>query len=222
MRIVHWVSESKDKKIGKVVASYSPKESCPDSCSLKEGGCYAWGLFYLNVLSSKLKNGKIKPRSLKAALEDRLLNSKIVRHRVAGDMVGDVESTLEECAIVESHGLTNIGYTHTWKEDASQPLKQYFRASCQSLEEVSEARNMGWAATLIVSSETLAGRKTMTLPNGEAAFLCPARIGKAGKKDITCNDCTLCKVNDKTRSKTVIFESHGNNSTLKKMKGKVL
>ena len=38
------------KKIGKILASYSPKESCPDSCTLKQGGCYAWGLFYLRKI----------------------------------------------------------------------------------------------------------------------------------------------------------------------------
>ena len=54
MRLTHWVSRSSDKKTGQVMVSYSPKSTCPDSCSLKEGGCYAWGLFYLKILSSKI------------------------------------------------------------------------------------------------------------------------------------------------------------------------
>jgi hypothetical protein len=221
MRIVHWVSQSNDKKIGKIVASYSPKESCPDSCSLKSGGCYAWGLFYLNVLSSKLKSGKIQPKSLLSALEDRRADTKVVRHRVAGDVVNDVAGTMEECKIVSDHSLINIGYTHAWQEEYVQPLKRYFRASCQSVEEVLEARKMGWSASLIVSEQFMSGKKTLSLPNGETAFLCPARHGVAGKKDITCNDCTLCKVSPKTESKTVVFIAHGNNGTLNKIRGKI-
>jgi hypothetical protein len=53
------------------------------------------------------------------------------------------------------------------------------------------------------------------------AYVCPARIGEPGKKDITCNDCTLCRVDDKTRDKTVVFEAHGNASTMKKIKSKI-
>ena len=60
MRLVHWVSKSSDSKIGKVLASYSPLNTCPDSCSFKSGGCYAWGLFYLRILGKKIEDGRIK------------------------------------------------------------------------------------------------------------------------------------------------------------------
>jgi hypothetical protein len=218
MRKVHWVSQSSDKKTGSVVASYSPKESCPDSCSLKTGGCYAWGLFYLNILSKKIQNGTIKTKILTDALKERAHSAKIVRHRIAGDVVGDVPQTVEECKIVQSEGLINIGYTHHWRAEEAQPLKGYFRASCSNLEEVMEARQMGWSPTLIVPSGT---PKSLTMANGEKAFMCPARHGVEGKKDITCNDCTLCRVDAKTDKKTVMFEVHGNASTLKKIGGKV-
>jgi hypothetical protein len=218
MRKVHWISASDDKKTGKVVASYSTKESCPDSCSLKEGGCYAWGLFYLNVLSSKIKNGTIKIKPITTALSERLHNVRIVRHRIAGDIVGDVKETLEECKLIEREGLINIGYTHHWRAEEAQPLKGYFRASCANLDEVMEARQMGWSPTLIVPKGT---PKSISLPNGEKAFMCPARHGVEGKKDITCNDCTLCRVDEKTSAKTVMFEVHGNAATLKKIGGKV-
>jgi len=218
MRKVHWVSSSRDSKTGPVVASYSTKESCPDSCSLKEGGCYAWSLFYLNILSSKIKNGTIKIKPITTALSERLHNVRIVRHRIAGDIVGDVKETLEECKLVKNEGLINIGYTHHWRASEAQPLKGYFRASCANLDEVMEARQMGWSPTLIVPKGT---PKSLSLPNGEKAFMCPARHGVEGKKDITCNDCTLCRVDEKTADKTVMFEVHGNAATLKKIGGKV-
>jgi hypothetical protein len=218
MRNVHWVSQSNDKKIGKVLASYSTKSTCPDSCNLKTGGCYAWGLFYLNVLSKKIEDGRIKAKDLISAMKDRSVSSRIVRHRVAGDVVGDVPDTLKECDIVTNSGLINVGYTHTWREEESQPLKTVFRASCENLSEVLEARGMGWSATVIVPKGT---NKTILLPNGEKAYMCPARYGEKDKKDITCNDCTLCRVDLKTSNKTVMFEAHGSAATLNKIGGKI-
>lgn len=218
MRKVHYVSRSKDPKVGDVVVSYSPKSSCPTNCPLLTGGCYAWSLFYLNLLGSKIDNGKIKLKSLTAALLERSKESKIVRHRVAGDIVGDVQETLEDCMVIKGEGLINIGYSHYWKTSGAQPLKEFFRASCQNLSELEEARKAGWAATLMVPIGT---PKTLILKNNEKAFMCPARHGVKDKKDITCNDCTLCRVDDKTRNKTVMFEIHGSASTLKKLGGKV-
>ncbi len=212
MRLVHWIPKTKDKKTGEVIASYSPKETCPNSCSLKEGGCYAWGLFYLKILSNRLTDGRTKPTSLVEAIKLVKDNVKIARHRIAGDVVGDVNETLEECKTIKDSGLINIGYTHTWREDESQPLKNYFRASCESIEELIDARNMGWATTLIVPSET---PKTLRLPNGEKAVMCPARHDVPNKKDITCNTCKLCRVDEKTESKTIMFEIHGNQATIK-------
>jgi hypothetical protein len=241
-RLIHWVSQSSDKKIGKVPASYSPKSSCPDSCSLKEGGCYAWGLFYLRKLSRDIEGG-IRRKSLEVALEKLHKTAKIVRHRVAGDCVGDQEETVEECKLIESKGLINIGYTHDWRSKETQILKPYFRASCQTEDEVLEARKNGWGTTLIVNEHT---PNKIKLSNGETAIMCPVvreerRIEKTLdslnfsskkersemksqlKKEIKtdCNSCTLCKINDKTKAITVMFEVHGSADTLNKAKGKV-
>lgn len=217
-RKTHWISISKDSKLGLVPCSYSPKSTCPANCPLLTGGCYAWGLFYLGLLGSKIENETIKIKSLVEALSERRESAKVVRHRVAGDVVGDIEETLEECRIIEREGLINLGYSHFWQDKTAQPLKPYFRASCSDVSEVIKAREMGWAATLIVPEGT---SKKLILPNNEVAFLCPARHGVEGKKDITCNSCTLCKVDDKTRAKTVMFEVHGSNATLKKARGKI-
>ena len=217
MRLVHWVAQTNDKKTGKIIVSYSSKETCPDSCSLKSGGCYAWGLFYLNKLGNDIQSGARKLRSLREAFNQRRADCKVVRHRVAGDVVGDVEGTLEDCYFIEKSGLTNIGYTHAWREEGVQPLKKYFRASCQSISEAVEAREMGWGASLVVSKGV---PNVITLPNGEKAIKCPARYGEEGKMDITCNTCTLCKITDKTIAKTVMFEIHGSAATLNKAEGK--
>jgi len=241
-RRIHWVSQSSDKKIGKVMASYSPIESCPDSCSLKKGGCYAWGLFYLRSLGLKISKGLLN-KSIETAFEDSSRSAKIARHRVAGDIVGDQEETLKECKYLDDKGIINIGYTHDWKSDNTQILKGYFRASCQNEDEVLEAREKGWAATIIVDENT---PNKIKLSNGERAVMCPvvkkerAIKSKAdsmmfpnkkekrswiseNKKNISvnCNTCTLCKVTDKTEAITVMFEVHGAANTIKSASGKI-
>jgi len=219
MRKTHWISVTKDAKTGAIPVSYSPKESCPDSCSLKDGGCYAWGLFYLRILGAKIRDGKIEIKTLTQALKERRADAKVIRHRVAGDVVGDVTGTVQECLQVEREGLTNIGYTHHWQSDEAQPLKKWFRASCNSIEEMNLARSMGWSVAVMVPEGT---PKKMMLKSGERAFMCPARHGVEGKTDITCNTCTLCKVTDKTHDKAVMFEVHGTKGTINKAESSLI
>ena len=135
-RLIHWISKSQDKKIGKVLASYSPKSTCPDSCTLKEGGCYAWGLFYLRKL--KRYFWWFKKKNIIRSIKRCFIDALNLLHRVAGDCVGDQKGTLEECKILDSLGIINIGYTHDWRSEESQILKGYFRASCQNEDEVLE------------------------------------------------------------------------------------
>ena len=213
MRKIHWVAKSNDKKTGKVMVSYSPPNTCPDTCNLKDGGCYAWDLFYIKALGRKVDSG-ICNRTLDVALKGRDKNCKIARHRVAGDIVGDVKSTIMECKKIEENELINIGYTHAWKDNDVQPLKRWFRASCQTVDEAIEARDMGWSVSLIVPKDS---PRKIVLPNNEIAVGCPAETNP----NINCNNCKLCRVDNKTKTKAIMFRAHGNNATMKKIKNKV-
>ena len=221
-RKVHYNPTYSGRKLGNIIVSYSPKSSCPDTCNLKTGGCYAWDLYYMRIMGEKIETGKqkikgvmkdFKIRSLAEALKGRKFDCKVVRHRVAGDVVGDVENTMQDCKTIEEEGLTNIGYSHTWREEFSQPLKQYFRASCQNMEEVKEARANGWAATVIFTDSIGKGKQQI---DGETVVMCPI---DDYKKSVTCNSCRLCRVDEKTKDITVGFKLHGNGA--KKNKHKV-
>lgn len=214
-RKVHWVSKSADAKVGPVMVSYSPLETCPDSCGFKSGGCYAWELFYLRILGEKIGDGRLKVRTLKEAMGKRKPEGRIARHRVAGDIVGDVPETIAEIKMIEAAGLTNIGYTHHWRAEEAQPLKEYFRASCNTVEEAEEAISMGWAVTVAVHGESVP--KSLPLA-GQKAFLCPARKGVEGKKDINCDSCRLCRVDERTKNKIVMFETHGTKGGIERAK----
>jgi hypothetical protein len=210
-RKVHWVSISRDKKIGKVMASYSPLDTCPDSCGFKTGGCYGWALFYIRILGEKIDDGRINIRNVFSAMDGSRRKARIARHRIVGDIVGDAKETYDECRYIEDQGLINIGYTHNWEADDAQILKDDFRASCNSIEEAEKAISMGWGVTLSVFGNKVPKKTEIA---GQSAFLCPARHGVAGKKDINCDSCTLCRIDDKTRNKIVMFETHGTPSTI--------
>jgi hypothetical protein len=221
-RKVHYNHSYSGRKLGNIVVSYSPKTSCPDTCSLKSGGCYAWDLYYMRIMGDKIESGKQKVkgvikdfniRSLADALKNRAASCKIVRHRVAGDILGDVENTVEDCKTIEKEGLTNIGYTHAWREPYAQPLKNYFRASCQTMEEVKEARAMGWSPTVIFTESIGKGKQEI---DGDTVVMCPI---DDYKKSVTCNSCRLCRVDEKTKDITIGFKIHGNGA--KKNKHKV-
>lgn len=214
-RQIHWVSKSSDKKIGKVLCSYSPKSSCPDSCSLKEGGCYAWGLFYLRNLSRDIASG-IRRKTLQTALKEKAKDCKIARHRVAGDSVGDQKGTLEECKIIEKNGLTNIGYTHDWRSKPTQILKEYFRASCQNIEEVYEAKEKGWASTVIVPKGT---ENKIKLEKGLTAVMCP--VVKAENKIKKEIDDLVSKKTFESKSQRRSFISEKKKEMTKEMTKKL-
>lgn len=213
MRKVHYNPTYTGRKLGNIIVSYSPKSSCPDTCTLKTGGCYAWDLYYMRIMGEKIETGKQrikgveKPfniRSLGEALKSRKFDCKIVRHRVAGDIIGDIKETIEDCKTIAKEGLTNVGYTHAWREDSVQPLKEFFRASCQNMEEVKQAREMGWATTTIFDESIGKGKQII---EDETVVMCPI---DDYKKKVTCNSCRLCRVDEKTKDIVVAFKLHGN------------
>lgn len=207
-RPVHYVSESSDKKVGPVPVSYSPPSTCPDSCSLKTGGCYAWEVFYMRRLGRLVESGEYR-RSLVDALKARRADARIVRHRVAGDVVGDVSATVEDCNTVTEYGLTNIGYTHTWAMPESAPLRSLFRASCDNESQAAEAHRQGWGTTIVIPEDA----PIPAMVGGKRAVHCPAQRTD-GK--VNCNACTLCRIDDKTRETVVVFTIHGNASGKRK------
>jgi hypothetical protein len=176
----------------------------------------------MRIMSDKIETGQQtqkgvkKPftvRTLDEALKKRSFDCKIVRHRVAGDIIGDVQETIDDCIKINKEGLINIGYTHAWRDPNVQVLKDFFRASCQSMEEVKEARQNGWAATVIFDESVGKGKQII---DGETVVMCPI---DDYKKSVTCNSCRLCRIDSKTKDITVGFKLHGNGA--KKNKHKV-
>jgi len=230
-RYVNWIAKSSNVKVGPVPVSYaSVFHYCSDTCAFKDNGCYAQG-GNVRIHEQGVTKGKYS-RSLMDILPSVTRYAKIARHRVSGDVfnplgLNDVEATYDECVVLESAGLINIGYTHSWKYDEVQPLKTYFRASCDSYDDIEQAVEMGWSTELtVVEFNDSVVEKIAKIGEKLGIELvgvgCPAQ--KTGNK-IDCNTCTLCKVNEKTQKYVIVFYTHGGlmkkaNKVLEKLQGK--
>ena len=191
----------------------SAKDTCPDTCPLKESGCYAKYSFLGNYWK-KLSNGEVKNSfDFKGLLHSikGLPKGQIWRHNQAGDLthnngIIDVESLK---ALVKAN-KNKKGFTYTHHDYNSENALAVDLAndngftinwSSNNLEEADNiySQEIGPVVTLLPVG---ADKVTMT-PQGNKVVKCPA--DKA--KNITCATCQLCAIPD--RDYIIGFEAHG-------------
>ncbi len=89
-------------------------------------------------------------------------------------------------------------YTHAWRDLDPKQFDYVVRASCETPEEVLEARALGWEAVLVVAE----GSPVIGTKIGDRQVVqCPATNGKAAN----CENCRLCGRN----AAVVAFPVHG-------------
>lgn len=91
------------------------------------------------------------------------------------------------------------GYTHGWKSDRAQWLKDFCMASCDNLAETKLAHAAKWRTFTVLPTEY------HDKPSG--SFLCPASE-QAGRK-LTCSECMACDGNRTERKASVFIPVHG-------------
>ncbi len=129
--------------------------------------------------------------ALTTALADRHGDARVVRIGAMGDpsraRPSEVQGAREEVAKAGLDGV--ITYTHFWREEGSQWLREIALASCESEEDAVTAIGMGWTPALLLRWDAaLEGQRTITLSNGDAILICPAQT----KENVTCNTCRMC------------------------------
>ena len=146
-------------------------------CQLRGGACYVETQMGL-PLTWKATNDQAA--SMNGACDVIRRCGRPVRFTSYGDIAAlpvDDAMRLLEAAESAGHGFT--GYTHAWR--ACDPrLKQYLRASVDSLDEQAEAEAMGWL-TFRIRRE---GERAL---RGE--FVC---CWEASEREIGCGDCLRC------------------------------
>lgn len=215
---VHFTASSSNAKTGPIPVSTTSNNTCPDSCPLKAGGCYAnggpLGMHWRKV--SKFERGS-GWEDFRRAIAN-LPQGQLWRHNQAGDLPGEndkISAPLLEDLVRANRGRRGFTYTH-------KPVLDRQRGPVvENREAIAKANREGFTINLSANglrhADELAALKigpvatilppgveenTMT-PDGRKVVVCPAQ-----KFDgITCAKCRLCSRAD--RSVIVGFMPHG-------------
>lgn len=223
------VLSSKNVKVGDVAATYAPiQNTCPDTCALKNNGCYAqtgnvgfqvrrlertWAGLSGDTLA-ELEGSEIAGQGLALSLAGV---RKPLRIHVSGDATSDLRA--RALANGARHWPGPVwSYTHAWRTVARESWGRVsVLASVETLSQASEALSRGFAPAIVVSAHPADGKAWRDPETGVKVIPCPSQT-----RDVTCVDCGLC-FRDGTliaQRAAIAFAAHG--SGAKKVRLKVL
>jgi hypothetical protein len=207
-------------KTGPIPVSMSPKDTCPDTCPLKHGGCYASG-GPINLHWLRLSNG-FTGIPWKAFLQQvqRLHRGTLWRHNQAGDLPG-VNNTIDRPALASlvAANKGKMGFTYTHKPVLSDEANA--RTIASNREAIAKANAGGFTVNLsadnLTEADELASlrigpvvallpatqRTNTVTPQGRKVVVCPATY----RDNVQCATCRLCQRQD--RSHIIGFPAHG-------------
>lgn len=209
---VHLTLKSSNTKTGAIPVSTTEKNSCPDTCSFKKGGCYALD-YHLNMHWNKVSD---KSRgtdwnefcnAIAGFKPDTLW-----RHNQAGDLPGSnstIDNVKLQQLVAANSGKNGFTYTH-YPIDNSSNLEAIRSAnaagftiniSAENIAAADHAYNLGLPSTVVLSTKP--STSTFKSPAGNTIAICPAQL----KDDISCKTCQLCQ---KVERKVIVgFIAHG-------------
>lgn len=187
---------------------YDSCEGCPLRPVINEQGkpqdseCYAWrGLSHMGAVSMWTSAERGKDQTLATALKKRAKTAKFVRFGRQGDPSAiDKKQIKKDIKDIRAEGLGVLGYTHKWRTTGKH-LKGQLMASCDTWDDVRDAKKQGWRATLYQIS--VEGNKGIT-EDGIKWVKCPYQTDK----NVQCNDCGLCDATRAPKLDLVIFVKH--------------
>jgi hypothetical protein len=221
-----YVAGSKNSKLsknGNFDCTYASIEAtCPNSCALKEAGCYA-KTSYVGIVNARLNNEAkyLKPidvaRAEAKAIDDshkggKVPSGRLLRLHVSGDSRTIKGSNLINSAVGrwrKRGDSSNIvwSYTHAWK---TVPRKAWSHvsmlASIDSVKDAEKARERGYVPALVVSEHL--SEKTYQLEGSDVKWIpCPAQT----KESVTCENCKLCGKSEYLyeTNRGIAFAAHG-------------
>lgn len=223
MRGAIYVEGSDNRKIsgvGKVDATYaSIKKTCPDSCSLKDAGCYAQESFVGMVVrrmdkrarqDSPLQVARAEARAIDQAYGGKSIPmGRDLRLHVSGDSRTIKGTRVLNAAIArwrKRGGKDVWNYTHAWQHVPRQEWSNVSTlASVDRVDQIEEARKQGYAPAIVVDHH--ASEKAHKLPGSDTTFIpCPQQT-----RNVPCVDCRLCFKADwlYSTNRGIAFAAHG-------------
>ena len=194
-----------NSKTGPMHTVSTTQVSCPNTCRLRNNGCYAeYGPqgIHTRKLNAATARG-ISPEEIareEARLIKDLAPDKPLRLHVVGDTSNNRAAKIL-ARVAAKWGNTIYTYTHAWRDVARKSWGNIqVLASCESTEEVRQAERKGYKAALVVD-RFVSGKAYMLA--GIKVIPCPQQTGRAAN----CRECKLCIHG---RFDGVIgFEAHG-------------
>lgn len=198
-----------NKKTGPMLTVMSSRETCPNSCPLKNNGCYAEN-FPMVSHWNKMQNA-IDINQLFHAIKMQPKGS-LWRFNTAGDLPGNNESIdLESLDTIVRANKSRRGFTYTHKYNHCDNIEAIESANREGFTINLSANNVNEADSLseltncpvVCVLPANATEKHYKTPAGRDIVTCPASI----RDDATCASCGICA--DAKRSFIVGFPAHG-------------
>jgi hypothetical protein len=226
---VTFTLKSRNEKVGPMPVSTTSRETCPDSCPLKDSGCYAesgnvamlWRALSQTKPGKKFTRGAQKIQSLTwsqfCAKVAALKPGTIWRHNQAGDLPGQGDA-IDVGALGELIGANygRRGFTYTHKPITGPHGARNARAirsanlqgftvnlSADNLLEADQLAESGVGPVVVVLPDTVQGNADISTPAGRRVSVCPATY----RDDVSCATCQLCQ--RQNRKSIVGFPAHG-------------
>ena len=208
----HLTQKSSNAKTGPIPVSTTSSDSCPISCPMHDGGCYAKS-GPLALHWAKIDKGErgMDAQSFYDAIR-ALPEGQLWRHNQAGDLPG-IGDTIDGDAmaqlIIANKGRRGFTYTHkpisnldNWSWVALANNEGFtVNVSTNSLAEASKVSEKYTLPLVTIMPDD--AREKVTLDSGATVVVCPVQTGKAE----SCATCQLCA---RSNRKVIIgFRAHG-------------
>lgn len=212
---VHLTLKSSNGKVGPIPVSTTSADSCPPSCPLQTGGCYAMSgpllLHWRHVTEQRRGTGWVDFCDSISKLPEQ----QLWRHNQAGDLPGSddvIDRELLDQLVKANKNRRGFTYTHypmtsQHNLDCVQSANQEgftVNLSANTLQEADQlldSTGLPVVVLMSLSTEWANGKSCLT-PQGRTVVRCPVEY-----RDTSCMDCGMCAHND--REFVVGFTVHG-------------
>ena len=229
MHSYHLSLNSHNSKTGNMPVSITSADTCPDSCSFKNAGCFAkYGplLWHWQRVSGTRAGGAMPIVMNGSGFFNKikqLPDGVVWRHNQAGDLPGkNNRLNIQALRSLVRANKNKRGFTYTHKPLFRKTEKQAIKEanengftinlSADSLEQADRLKNLAIGPVVVVVPSDRPVPKTT--PAGNPIFQCPAT--KTGAT-ITCKECKVCSV--AIRRSVVAFPAHGSGKSYINKKG---
>ena len=202
-----FIAASSNRKTGPMPTVYASRETCPESCPMYRGACYAEG-YHTAMQWNRTSRQGLDLDALIAKIE-ALPRGQIWRYGVAGDLPGQGEA-IDAYALGRivraNRGRKGFSYTHKKTPEALRWVRHAIdwgfavNISADDAGEADTLAAQGFPVAVVVPIDT---PKHTTTPQGRPILVCPAQT----REGMTCALCQLCANPD--RRAIIGFRAHG-------------